>query len=1150
MNDVLDDVGEDAVAEFALVGPPQQKSLSSSSGFTGSAVAEELALETLDGVLGAVAQEQEEDTAVGSTPIPVQDSITRSVVGRIMAPPIDELLDCDDANTAEEQVADDLEEIDVMGGAEDIEHLRARLGRTLIVALNDGSLEKAAVSSRSGGAIAATETPPALLGTVVDGDAREFALDDELDIDIGDPKAVAAPSLELGTQSPEQDVDFKHARIEQTPEIEYVLQGAIVPLSCEGSGAAMAAEVPPQLIGTQENDAMEVDLQDDVEDMQNRTECDIGTLRARLERTLLAKLDDGSLEEAVVALSSTAGGATMSTEMPPSLLETQDAFQDTVHTKSDDGNLDRPKEPSSADLRCCVGCGNLCAADARFCRKCGRNRVVRKPLAEPEEEFQLIFEDLTLKSVGQDRFKAEFFQSLRNLRVVNDEELTQMRIVLREGSIIVVLQGPLSAASRIREEAAEGRLEVMGCCAKLLPTDAVQKHCVDPDDSAQLKMLQKAIVEQGKLDWFLQPVRPTGRPAKPRRPLGSLATTTAAFSEHSRVPRPKSSLQLAFKAIQTWDENLLQELVKNGAIKRQQLNSRDFVDSQGMTLMEAAEAVNNRPAINFFKKCLKFEPCFFDTPLLRREKMLYDELHKPAVLGKAEDVKIPSFELSYPLLPAIIKCGLRVDLPAQLEELVDSDNGSISRKPADPELLMHFASDVELPPGLKLDERSGKISGVPTEEVWDFRVEVAAAVGLGIDAAGKALCSLRFQCRMNPAGLTYGYVQCLIDPSASKSPSRLPHLSTSMPSQSLRDRTISNSGPTPTNFHAPAQSDGGRIEQFVILPALPHGLNFDVSTGVISGIPREKFRVAFSRTYEVLAYNSVGMTSCMINLEIIEGAFGMYSIALKTSGSDEQTGLDSWRTYQSSLWKSSMSNSYSESSMVSSSYSPSSARQVVSCDQAELSQELPTSPSKKSSWLGMAFPDHASEPDANSLLDKVAAALELYGTSTSDVPGCSSPVRAMLAVDLCEATGLALNSDDAARGLARLVEQQGLLPPACQVHPGKICLADGGCFARPGELLIYMADKPACRPAKPPTGSSHFLPPAPRLPAPELPSRLEREAAERNKAKRQAESQKVNAEFTKLVPSWHATLKAKAQKQRLDFFRRLRGSGKHVKSHF
>lgn len=786
---------------------------------------------------------------------------------------------------------------------------------------------------------------------------------------------------------------------------------------------------------------------------------------------------------------------------------------------------------------------------------------MRQAVFEPEDKCELIFEELNLKSVDQDRFKADFFEALRKSgAAVSDEELKQMQILLREGSIIVILQGPVSVVCRIRDEAASGRLELMGCCAKVLDAAAVQEERVDPHDSSQLEAPQKEIVEQGKLEWFLQPVRPTGRPAKPRRPLGSLATTTAALSERSRVPRPESSLQLAFKAVQTSDEHLLHELVKNGAITRKQLKSCDFVDARGMTLVEAAEAVNNRPAINFFKKYLKFEPSFFDTPLLRRQKLHLDDLHKTPVLGRVEDVKIPSLELSYPLLPPIIKCGLRVNLPAQIEELVDEVDGSISRKPADPErgdpergFLMHFASDVELPPGLKLDEKSGMISGVPTEEVWDFRVEVAAAVGLGIDIAGKALCSLCFQCRMNPAGLTYGYVQSLLDPAASKITSRLPNLSANKPRQSLRDRSSSKSESTPTHFYAPAQSDGGLIEQFVILPTLPHGLNFDVCTGAISGMPREAFRVPFSRTHEILAYNSVGMTSCKIHLEIITGTFGMYSIALETFGADEQNGLDSSRTYQSSFWKSSFNNSFSETSVMSSSYSPSSAspssaRQGVFSEQAELSlsQELPTSPSKKSSWLGMAFPDHASEPDANSLLDKVVAALELYGSSTSDVPGCSSPVRAMLAVDLCEAAGLALNSDDTARSLARLVEQQELLPPACQVHPGKIRLADGGCFARPGELLIYIADKPAFRQARPPTGSSHFLPPAPRQPAPELPSRQEREAAEREKSKHDAQSQKVSSEFTKLVPSWRETIKAKAQMQRLEFFRRFRSTGRHV----
>eukprot|EP00930_Biecheleria_cincta_P062133 TRINITY_DN4763_c0_g1_i4.p1 TRINITY_DN4763_c0_g1~~TRINITY_DN4763_c0_g1_i4.p1 ORF type:complete len:4247 (+),score=977.42 TRINITY_DN4763_c0_g1_i4:998-12742(+) len=89
------------------------------------------------------------------------------------------------------------------------------------------------------------------------------------------------------------------------------------------------------------------------------------------------------------------------------------------------------------------------------------------PPAPGEEVHELIFKDLSLKHIDQKAFKEELRRKLCDSGM-SPAEARQLKMRLREGSVIVELYGPVAAVSVARSIPAKNLL-VMGCVAEVLP---------------------------------------------------------------------------------------------------------------------------------------------------------------------------------------------------------------------------------------------------------------------------------------------------------------------------------------------------------------------------------------------------------------------------------------------------------------------------------------------------------------------------------------------------------------------------------------------------------------------------------------------------------------------------------------------------------
>ena len=173
-----------------------------------------------------------------------------------------------------------------------------------------------------------------------------------------------------------------------------------------------------------------------------------------------------------------------------------------------------------------------------------------------------------------------------------------------------------------------------------------------------------------------------------------------------------------------------------------------------------------------------------------------------------------------------------------------------------------YAASPALPGGLSLNSSTGAISGTPTT--------VTAGTAYTVTAS-------------NSAGSTTASVTISV---ALAAPSNLVY----------PQKTIAATVGTAITTDTPTVS--GSVSSFSISPALPAGLNFDTTTGAISGTP---FSGSAQTAYIVTATNSAGSTTAQVTITVTQGSsvllelgHGTSLVGLSTAGdrvlSEDATG--------------------------------------------------------------------------------------------------------------------------------------------------------------------------------------------------------------------------------------------------------------------
>ena len=145
--------------------------------------------------------------------------------------------------------------------------------------------------------------------------------------------------------------------------------------------------------------------------------------------------------------------------------------------------------------------------------------------------------------------------------------------------------------------------------------------------------------------------------------------------------------------------------------------------------------------------------------------------------------------------------------------------------------VVSYAVSPSLPAGLVLDTITGAISGTPTAITSSASYTITAVNSGGSDTATVTIVVNDIA----PSSVTY-------------------------PSPSL---TLTNG--TPMTTVTPSVGGGGTATSWSISPALPAGLNFDTTTGGISGTPTE---ITSSATYTVTATNTGGSASAALTIQV------------------------------------------------------------------------------------------------------------------------------------------------------------------------------------------------------------------------------------------------------------------------------------------
>jgi uncharacterized repeat protein (TIGR01451 family) len=175
----------------------------------------------------------------------------------------------------------------------------------------------------------------------------------------------------------------------------------------------------------------------------------------------------------------------------------------------------------------------------------------------------------------------------------------------------------------------------------------------------------------------------------------------------------------------------------------------------------------------------------------------------------------PPAALTYGTNPAVFTLGETIT-----DDVPTSTGGAV----------VAYSVEPALPSGLSLNEATGTISGTPTTLSAE-----ADYVVTGTNTGGSVTVTLVIAVNdVPPSDLTYS----------------------TNPATYIIFRPIANDVPA---------SSGGAVLSYSITPALPAGLDFDVSTGVISGVP---VVLASADTYTVSATNSGGTAKGTLTLAV------------------------------------------------------------------------------------------------------------------------------------------------------------------------------------------------------------------------------------------------------------------------------------------
>ena len=147
-----------------------------------------------------------------------------------------------------------------------------------------------------------------------------------------------------------------------------------------------------------------------------------------------------------------------------------------------------------------------------------------------------------------------------------------------------------------------------------------------------------------------------------------------------------------------------------------------------------------------------------------------------------------------------------------------------------------FSVSPALPAGLSINSSTGVISGTPTAPTSASEYTITAT-----NASGSVSATVRITVLPQPiTGLSY-----------------------STPNTFLLRTPITSLSPTVS---------GGAVANYTISPALPAGLNFNTTTGVISGMPTV---VSAQTDYTVTATNAAGSATTMLRITVLQQALGI-----------------------------------------------------------------------------------------------------------------------------------------------------------------------------------------------------------------------------------------------------------------------------------
>jgi len=152
---------------------------------------------------------------------------------------------------------------------------------------------------------------------------------------------------------------------------------------------------------------------------------------------------------------------------------------------------------------------------------------------------------------------------------------------------------------------------------------------------------------------------------------------------------------------------------------------------------------------------------------------------------------------------------------------------SIALTPAVSGTVGHYTVSPSLPPGLSLDGRSGVISGRPTQASRPATFVVNAS-----GAGGRASFPLVLSVTEPPGGLSY------VSPVTATVGAALASLSPSIT---------------------------GTVEHYAVSPTLPAGIVLNVTSGIVSGRPREARSLA---AYTITASSLAGSTRFVLLLTV------------------------------------------------------------------------------------------------------------------------------------------------------------------------------------------------------------------------------------------------------------------------------------------